>query len=531
MDKENKMSKENKQNRIELLVESIAVEKQIIDEHCDDLITARDTNDKKGAKEAAKKLEPQIKRYNGLVKEYNTLTGEKVSPVSANLAEEIMAGKSYHGIPSVGNAGSTVSSSAYTTISVLNQKELNQYLTKSDKALANVRARLEATVNQKNNANGYNKVLLIINCLTYQRYIVERLSENLAVCCQISDTKKINSIKKTLAQEIVNYNNTVTEYEIITGSRLTHASETIPQCIIDGKPYPAIPAISYTSSDGTTRNSDAEVAAVAAAAAASVEKANKKAKKNKKNNEVVQKTALEEKIAEQANKDVSVLTKSCDFEISMLESEADMTKFKFGKTTVDMKKKKADVQKSIKEIKKNHKEALKYEAADNERYYTVIKNDPATMETKKRKANRTKIADLRREMMALLNKRDEINSKLLSVYNGTQVNLDGTSVNQKWREIKSNEAEKCINKNKGLAKKISRLPASSSERQKLYNLLNENVDASSTKALSKYRLKKKEYVAKVEKKQLSADVKNCEKIIKRNNKDITRAIKRIKNRA
>ena len=60
--------------------------------------------------------------------------------------------------------------------------------------------------------------------------------------------------------------------------------------------------------------------------------------------------------------------------------------------------------------------------------------------------------------------------------------------------------------------------------------MNENIDASSTKALSKYRLKNKDYVSKVEKKQLSADIANAEKTIKANNNEINRAIKRIKKR-
>ena len=525
------MATEKKQNRVEFLVESIAVQKQTIDEYCDDLITARDTGDKKGVKEATKILDVQIKKYNQTVSEYNTVTGEKAEIISQNLPAEILAGKVFRGIAPVGKTSSATSTNAYTNAAnVMNQKDLAQYLAKSDKALDNVRTRLAATVDRKNASTGYNKVLLIINCLTYQRFIVERISENLAVCCQLSDNKKIKSFKTLLAEEIKAYNKFVTEYEVITGSKLTKASDTIPQCIVEGKPYPVIPAISYTANDGTVRNSDAEVAAVALAAAESVDNAKKKAKKAKKNKEIIQKTALDSKIAEQANKDVSVLTKFVDFQISLLEADKDMTKYRFGQSTYDIKKNKADVDKKIKELQKQNKEALKLEAKDNERYYSVIKNDPATMETKKKKLNRTKIASLRASMMTLLNKRDELNSKLLSIYNGTEVNLDGSSVNQKWREIKSNEAEKCIKNNKKLAKQISRLPASSSEKQKLYALINQNIDASSTMSLSKYRLKKNEYVEKFEKKQLALDVKNCDRMIKDNNEEIKRAIKRINKR-
>ena len=60
------MSKEKQQTRVELLVESIAVEKQVLVEFCDDLAAARDQLDNKAVKEATKKLEPQIKKYLGI---------------------------------------------------------------------------------------------------------------------------------------------------------------------------------------------------------------------------------------------------------------------------------------------------------------------------------------------------------------------------------------------------------------------------------------------------------------------------------
>ncbi len=525
------MSKEKKQTRIELLVESIAVEKQVLVEYCDDLASCRDTLDNKGAKEATKKLESQIKRYNGLVAEYNKLTGEKVLGVDKDLPVQIMGGSNNYNIKTVGKP-TVITANAYNpNVSVLNQKELKNYLDKSNKALDNVKNRLATTAQQKDQANGYNKVLLIINCLTYQRYIVERIAENLHVCCQILDNKKVKEFKKTLETEIANYNKLVDEYEILTRTKLTRASTSIADDIIAGKAYTPIPSISYTANDGTTRNSDAEVAAVAASAAAAAEKASNKKKTSKKNKEVVKKTALQEKAAEQANKDLSVIAKAADFEINMLESQKDMTNFKYGKTTIDMKQQKKDVDAKIKEVQKRTKEALKLEEADNTRYYEVITNDPATMDIKGSDKKRPKIASIRTKMMELLNKRDELNSKLLAIYNGTEVNLDGTSINHTWRQTKSDAAEKCIDKNKSLAKKIEKLPASAGEKQRIYNLMNANVDASSTLALSKYRLKTREYKNNAEKKQLQKDVKNMSQAIKANTNDINWVIKKINKRA
>ena len=523
------MSKVQQKTRVELLVESIAVEKQILIELCDDLAARRDTGDNKGAKSTAKELKAQIKKYNSLVGDYNKASGEKAPTVSYDLPEEIMAGSNNYGIDTVGKPVSSSVSAYNANISINDEKELKKYLSRSDKALENVRTRLETTAKQKDDAQGYNKVLLIINSLTYQRYIIERISENLHVCNKLQD-KRVKSLKKTLAKEIEAYNALVDEYEALTRSQLSRASESLPEDIIAGKPYTPIPAISYTANDGSARNSDADVAAVGAAAAAAVAVAAAKKRHAKKKKAIEKKSALEEKVAEQANKDLSVITKGYDFKISLLESQKDMSYYRFGKNQFDMKEVKKAADKKIKAAQKDHKAALKAEEKDNARYYAVITNDPVNMKAKKR-ADRVKIASIRNEMMTLLNKRDELNSKLLSIYNGSEVTLDGVSVNQKWRQTKSDAAEKYVNKNQKLAKKIFRLPASSGEKQRLYGILNSSVEASSSLALANYRLKTKEYKNAQEKKALRKDVKDMKKLISQNSKDIKWITKKIKKRA
>ena len=213
-----------------------------------------------------------------------------------------------------------------------------------------------------------------------------------------------------------------------------------------------------------------------------------------------------------------------------MESDKDMSYYRFGKNSFDMNKVKKSANSKIKDAQKAHKAALKYEEQDNARYYAVITNDPVTMKAKRR-ADRVKIASLRTEMMTLLNKRDELNSKLLSIYNGSEVTLDGVSINQKWRQVRSDAAEKFVKKNQSLAKKIFRLPASSGEKQRLYGILNSSVEASSNLALSQYRLKTKEYKNGQEKKALRKDVSNMKKLINQNSKDIKWVIKKIQKRA
>ena len=330
------MSKVQK-TRVELLVESIAVEKQILIEICDDLAACRDSGDKKGAKAVAKELKDQIKTYNKLIGDYNKASGEKAPTVSANLPEEILAGSNNYGIAHVGQPVSATVNAYNANISILNDKELKKYLSRSDRALENVRTRLATTAKQKDEATGYTKVLYIINCLTYQRYIIERIAENLHVVNKLADKKRVKAFKKTLTNEIKAYNALVDEYEVLTRSHLTRASESIPEDILAGKPYAPIPAISYTANDGTARNSDADVAAVAAAAEAAASGVRAKKAHAKKSKKAQKKTALEEKVAEQANKDLSVITKGYDFKISLVEAQKDMSYYRFGKNTFDMK--------------------------------------------------------------------------------------------------------------------------------------------------------------------------------------------------
>ena len=107
----------------------------------------------------------------------------------------------------------------------------------------------------------------------------------------------------------------------------------------------------------------------------------------------------------------------------------------------------------------------------------------------------------------------------------------GVSINNKWRQIRSDAAEKFVRKNKSLAKKIFRLPASSGEKQRLYGILNSSVEASSNLSLAKYRLKTKEYKNGKEKRALRKDVQTTKRLINQNTKDINWVIKKIKHRA
>lgn len=523
--------KAHDKQKVEFLVGCIVAEKDSIDALSKSMNSHVKNGEKKKVKSDEKLLNEHIKKYNEYAKEYKKLTGEKIELAATSIPADIKSGKDYQILPTLiydtGDAPIAYPMSkkvvdATSGNSLVNSKDLKKVLDRNAKDLDGYKSEYNELAKNKQEATGQQKVLGVVNCLSVQKLIVDKNAENLIAACQVSDIKKSAQCKKTLAAEIQTYNNLVAEYEQITGGKLTRASVEMPEDIIAGRSYAPIPTISYTVADSTADQDAKEEAKN------NYKKAKKKHEADEKKTMTVAKTALEAKIAEQANKDLSVLTKCADYNVSMLESERDIASYRFGEPTPDTKKSKKKIAKSIAAIKKEHKIALEYENKDNERYYAAVKNNPKDMKLKRVK-DRAKVESLRSRMITLLNKRDEINGKLIAIYTGTEVNKDGTSINQKWRNVKNDAAEKVIRKERKTAKKVEKLGASDGEKHSIYNKMNQKLDAASTLALCQYRLKK-EKNTKQETKALKKDVKTNKAAIKQYDEDIKWMFKKSRQR-
>ena len=126
---------------------------------------------------------------------------------------------------------------------------------------------------------------------------------------------------------------------------------------------------------------------------------------------------------------------------------------------------------------------------------------------------------LQNKLRSLLEERDSINTQLIALYTGVGHGVEGITVNEKWRSIKTASAAKAYKKQKTLGRRVSRLPASSGEKKKLYDLMNGKIDASSSIALCKWRLKH-EKNGRAEKKKIEQEIKLNEKRIRHIDQDI-----------
>ncbi len=475
-----------------IYVSILGVQKKIIDWYINAETSCCDLGATRQARRIARALRYELKRYNRFVREYEKLTGDRLTEASLEIPALILEGEDYQTIPRVKIRefaapeegivyGDGVTESAdYVTDTasnvVMTERALNKKLNEDSREIAKLHGELENKVKEKHGAWGIDKTVATVECFGIQKKIVDILAEDLRAACQVSSVKKMQSLKREISEEVKQYNSLVKEYKTVSGNDLTPASEDIAQDIIAGNLYVPIPRVGcvYMSED---EDLNAELQAMS-----------RNSYSVEDDSFGIGGIAFRTKVTSQANKDLALMTKRADYQISMLESERDMLLYRYGKEGAEAKREKREITKRINHLRAHHKNALKYESNDNRRYYAVVTANPYTMDLKNKRADRNRVAAVRSKIINLLNERDILNGKLTALYTGAEGVIGFSSANQEWRKVKSKAALKSKKKYKKLANMIKSMPITTSEKSKVYHLINAKIDAESTVAMLKKRL-------------------------------------------
>ena len=550
LDEQKKQLREVQNAKAGVIIRCLSVNKDVIDLLSDTLAFAVNVGAGSEADKAKKRLKNATRSYNELVREYEKCTGQHLTEADGSLADNIIAGNGYTPLPKLsytepaayGTAGAIgvsetapvteYNASAHRAIRVMDKKELSELLKKNKNAVNELEAEIRRDVNAKNNAVGRDKVLGVIGCLGKQKRVIETVIENLTSAVSVSASSEVASEKKALVEKIGAYNAFVSEYGSLTGDSLTPVSTSMADDIIAGRPYRTVPEITYELGDTsyTYEYSDPHTYDIKAENDKRISRAKRRFDVRKENTRTTEHAALKNRVVAQANKDFATVTALYDYDISMLESERDMNVLKYGKSEAHGRSRR-EITKIIGRLKEQHRVALDWEDMDNKRYYQVILDDPETVQTKKKKVDRERLAGIRLQLMSLLNDRDYINGKLLSIYTGGTVDLHGTSINQRWRRYKADAAERERYRLRGIEKQIARLPASPSEKKRLYDYMDRTIDAVSTAELARYRLKKDKEAPAHELRQLDRDAKENLAYANRLQREVKILIKKYQYRA
>lgn len=558
-----KLNKERKSvegaELVDVDIKRLVIVKNLIDELADNVAVSATSGQKSYLKTVKKRLNSEIAAHNAIVDVLN-INGEiTLSKVSENLYKTIVAGEEYYKTPKIEyrtieraptqtvhveepevkevTPKAEYNGKANRAMRVMNKKELKKLLKAGKKENAQIKEDLENNEKQRAVSVGRERVMLVVSALSTQKKAVSLAADNLLAASQVSTSKKeIDKLRKTLDGEIAVYNKLTDEYEEITGDSVTKADVSMSEKIVSGRAYSEIPDLSYAVKTSVYEYDFADYTAYQVKdendkKLAAAQAHNRVERSNAATYEIAQ---LSSRVAKQANKDLELIAARFMFEKGLLQSNNDMLTYRYSVTEKTKRISEKEIERRCKELDKNGKEALKLEDADNKRYYAVISNNPEAVKLEKskglfaKKYTKDDIIDIRDKVMQLLNERDRLNSKLLSIYTGYEVDMDGNAITLEMRKVKSVAAAKEHKKLSRLAKKVSKLPAEKRDKQKLYDLINTQVDAKSTIALAKYRLKHETLPAH-EKKQLKRDIQANKALAKKAASRFEWLFKRIRN--
>ena len=233
---------------------------------------------------------------------------------------------------------------------------------------------------------------------------------------------------------------------------------------------------------------------------------------------VFDKKSLKKNKTQQIKNDNKVIEQRIKNKSRKLEMEALISELSFDAKGDDGRSRRA--KKKIKEqiagTKKQIREAIKYENEDNARYYHLVLTDVETVKISK-KVDREYVRETRSEILALLKKRDEINTQLVELYS---LSSGGKVAEGRHKAIQRGMMA-THKKLSPIYEKCEKAKVSTADKEKLYALLNERVKLGGELAKINYLIKKEKISAEA-KKQARRDRSKIQRKLNENKREIAR---------
>ncbi len=198
----------------------------------------------------------------------------------------------------------------------------------------------------------------------------------------------------------------------------------------------------------------------------------------------------------QRRNDKNMIEARIVYERTMLELDTYKSdhKFSLDYETKKERKQRRDDKKRIRRLKGKLKPAIRYEELDNERYYSVVATEFDKVELPK-KADRDELLSMRDELLRLLDVRDEINSKLVDLYTGTESGSRGSVKGRAKAELRG--FKKAHRRYRKLYYALATRGVTRNEKMRIFDKMDEVVELSGNLARVKYILKKERPEGKV----------------------------------
>lgn len=240
---EKKLSRADEYERLERVLIALGVYKDVIDLLCENLKCCTLFSVKKYYASYQKRINKNVARYNALVDEYTEMTGNTLTKPEANIAQQIIDGGVYTPLPIISYTRQTIAVLPENAATDESGAKVAKKITLSEKKLH--KNLLRAIKKKEACATVSQRAVMLAECITVERDIVELLAARMREDVAKNKSGAVKNDQKKLSLAITEYNSFVDEYELLSGTALVKASESIPEDIAAGKEYQPLPEIAY----------------------------------------------------------------------------------------------------------------------------------------------------------------------------------------------------------------------------------------------------------------------------------------------
>ncbi len=311
-----------------------------------------------------------------------------------------------------------------------------------------------------------------------------------------------NAFAKKLAAAITDYNELVKKYTELSAKVIPTASPDIPKLILEGKKYDQIPDITYKREFTKPGGENLVILNPGVVVDTVVD-----------TETFSNRSELIDKIHSQIDVDTDAVSNRFIYDVNLKERTQNIkSQYQFGIDTSRVKATRKATVKAVNRLKKEHKEALRLEKLDNQRYYDVVKTNPMLIKVKD-EGDRNRLALLREEIILLLDKRNEINAELVAMYTGTDVDPKGEPVNMKYEKIRLKAAGRAYSKRMRKYGEIKHWKIGDKYKQRVFDLMNREVETIADIEQLKARINKQKLTRR-QRKLIRKDIRSKEKYLK-----------------
>ncbi len=209
--------------------------------------------------------------------------------------------------------------------------------------------------------------------------------------------------------------------------------------------------------------------------------------------------------------------------------EIKRAQYRFGEKDARTRREERDTLARAKALKRDRRRILKREEQDYKRYFTIILQDPATALTKKR-ADRARMAEMRRRIISYVLERDSVNKELTQLYYDNGKDGSKKNIRKKIAAVSLAAMKKAYRRLLPDFKATQKLRIVLKDKDRIYEVMNNIVATSGYLAECRFRIRHENPRADA-KRQLRSEIKRAQRELDALRRDLARLKKKARVRS